>query len=66
MFWNVRAIPRRPDGRRKLGEIGALVEDGALLGAVIPVMQLKSVDFPAPFGPTRPWTSPGCTRRRPR
>src|SRR5579871_4049568 len=31
------------------------------VGGIIPARQRSVVVFPAPFGPTRPITSPGCT-----
>src|SRR5918996_727395 len=60
--WNVRAIPRRqiwegrrPDTRSPLKTISP--EDGAST----PVSRLKTVLFPAPFGPIRPWIVRGAT-----
>ena len=54
--WNVRAIPRRqisegrrPDTRAPLKTISP--EDSGST----PVSRLKTVLFPAPFGPIRPW-----------
>ncbi len=32
-------------------------------GMVEPAATAMSVDFPAPFSPTRAWTSPGSTSR---
>src|SRR3989442_5984058 len=60
--WNVRAIPRRqisegrrPDTRAPLKTISP--EDSGST----PVSRLKTVLFPAPFGPIRPWIVRGAT-----
>ncbi len=40
------------------GDVAAVDEQLALVGRVTPPITFDSVDFPAPFSPTRPWTCP--------
>src|SRR5262245_6192838 len=60
--WKVRAIPMRA---RASGASAVTSRPWKctlpLVGARSPVRQLKNVDFPAPFGPISPSTSPGLT-----
>ena len=64
VIWKLRARPRRltsygsmPSIRLPLSRICPLV------GPKRPLMRLKSVDLPAPFGPMIATRSPGATAR---
>ena len=64
VIWKLRARPRRlisygsrPSMRWPLSRISPLV------GPKRPLMRLKSVDLPAPFGPMMATRSPGATAR---
>ena len=58
-IWCARAIPWRAT---MLGALPVISAPSNLmrpeLGVVTPLIRLKTVDFPAPFGPIRPRSSP--------
>ena len=47
--------------RAQLARIGAADRERPPSSSASPVTARSSVDLPAPFGPTRPTTSPACT-----
>ena len=58
MFWNVRAIPRCAISWRGLPVMSSPAKSTLpSVGRFIPVITLKAVVFPAPFGPMRPTIS---------
>ena len=59
MFWNVLAIPFSTLTWGENTLIFSLSSSTVpVVGLYIPVIRLKTVVFPAPFGPIRPYNSP--------
>src|SRR5882724_11739071 len=58
--WNVRAMPRRQISDGRSAEIRSrLKRTSPAVSGMTPVIRLKTVLFPAPLGPMRPWIEPG-------